>query len=131
MADVKINIILEDLALAGLENLSDTMDGLRGTADGVGRAFEMFGSIMTGIESVINLAQKAFDALVVPVIEYGKESLLAAARVDQLRAVNEMLGETAGIPALFLEQTAAAIRKTGIEAEVAENTIAAFIILPT
>jgi hypothetical protein len=86
-----------------------------------------FGSIITGIESAVHLAAEAFNAVLTPVINFGKEAILTAARVDELRVVNQILGETAGIPALYLEKIATSIRSMGIEAGIAETTIAAFI----
>ena len=106
MADVKINIIAEDNFTGVLGN---------------------FGSIMTGIESVVNLAKRAFDAIVVPVVEFGAEAVLAAARVDELIIVNNVLAENAGIPALALQQEAEEVRKMGIEAGVAQSVVAEFI----
>jgi len=106
MADVKINIIAED-------NFSSVLGN--------------FGSIMTGIESVINLAKRAFDALVVPVIEFGKESLLASASVEELATVNRVLAEQNGINAASIPPLVEAIRAQGIEAGIAQSTVASFI----
>lgn len=86
-----------------------------------------FGSIITGIESAIHLAAEAFNAIAAPIAKFGQESILAAARVQELEIINRILGENAGIPYLAIEQEAAAVRKMGIEAAVSQEVIAQFI----
>ena len=86
-----------------------------------------FGSIITGIESALNLVGNAFAAVIEPVINFGQESILAAARVSELEVVNRILGENAGIPYLAIEKEVEAVKKMGIEAAVANTVIADFI----
>src|SRR3990167_6550964 len=86
-----------------------------------------FGSIITGIESALNLVGDAFAAVIEPVINFGQESVLAAARVSELEVVNRILGENAGIPYLAIEKEVEAVKKMGIEAAVANTVIADFI----
>jgi hypothetical protein len=109
-----------EVVITGKDEFSGVMGGI---LDSLGN----FGSIITGIQSAFELVGSALDAVIEPVINFGKESILAAARVDELRVVNQILGETAGIPALYLEKIATSIRSMGIEAGIAETTIAAFI----
>jgi hypothetical protein len=86
-----------------------------------------FGSIITGIESVINLATRAFDALVMPIVEYGQEAILAAARVNELKVVNQVLADNAGLSGAAVAGAADAVRAMGIEAGVSQKVIAEFI----
>jgi len=86
-----------------------------------------FGNIMTGIRSTILMAADAFGALVTPVIDFGKESVLAAARVDELRIVNQILADNAGISGIAVTKAADAVRSMGIEAAVSQQVVAEFI----
>ena len=86
-----------------------------------------FGSIITGIESAIHLAADAFEAIAVPIFNFGQEAILSAARVDTLSVVNKVLAENAGIAASVIPPLVEAIRKEGIEAAVAQGVIASFI----
>ena len=106
MADVTIDIVAKD-----------SFSGVLGN----------FGSIMTGIESVVNLAKDAFDAIAKPIINFGLESTLAAARVSELQAVNQILGENAGIASGAIIEAAQAVRDMGIEAGVSQQVIAEFV----
>lgn len=86
-----------------------------------------FGNIMTGLKSTLDLVAGAIETAVTPLIDFGKESILAAARVDELRTVNQILAENAGISSYAVTSAAEAVRHMGIEAGVAESTVAAFI----
>jgi len=86
-----------------------------------------FGNIMTGINSVVQLATQAFNAFVEPVIEFGKEAAFAASRVDELAIVNQILAANAGIATDSIEPLVASIRAQGIEAGVAETLVANMI----
>jgi len=55
------------------------------------------------------------------------KSTIAAARVDELAAVNKLLGETAGYSAGYVEQQTQAVVDNGIEMAQANETIAEFI----
>ena len=106
MADVTIDIVAKD-----------SFSGVLGN----------FGNIMTGINSIVNLATQAFNNLVVPVIDFGQEAVLASARVNELRAVNQVLADTAGISGDAVTAAAQSVRDMGIEAAVSEKVIAEFI----
>ena len=86
-----------------------------------------FGNIITGIRSAVSLAADAFAAIIAPVIDFGKESILAAARVEELQVVNQLLGKNAGISSKAVTDAAEAVRSMGIEAGVSQQVIAEFI----
>jgi len=86
-----------------------------------------FGNIMTGLKSTIDLLKSAFDTLVAPVVEFGWESAMAASRVSELQIVNQRLAEIAGEDVASLQPLADAIRAQGIEAGVAQESIAKLI----
>src|SRR3989304_9131149 len=97
-----------EIVITGKDEFSGVMGGIVGS-------FGDFGNIVTGIKSALDLAAGAIDAVLTPVIAFGQEAILTAARVDELRGVNQGLGEPAGIPALYLEKIATSIRSMGIE----------------
>lgn len=86
-----------------------------------------FGNIMTGLKSTIDLLKSAFETLVQPVIDFGWESAMAASRVSELQIVNQRLAEIAGEDVGSLDILAQAIRDQGIEAGVAQESIAKLI----
>jgi len=56
-----------------------------------------------------------------------KNAALATARVEELQAVNQVLGEEAGYSSSEITGFAQAVRDEGIQASVAEKTVAEFI----
>jgi hypothetical protein len=86
-----------------------------------------FGNIMTGIKSIVDLSIGAFKALAEPVIDFGREAILAAARVDELGVVNQVLADNAGLSRDAVIGAADAVRSMGIEAGVSQKVVAEFI----
>jgi len=65
--------------------------------------------------------------LTVPLTAIIVKSALAATRVNELALVNQVLGKNSGIAAREVTEATEAVRKQGIEADVANKTIAEFI----
>jgi len=61
------------------------------------------------------------------IFEFGKESVLAAARVDELKMVNQVLAKNAGLTSAAVEDAALAVKHMGIEAAVSQQVVAKFV----
>jgi hypothetical protein len=85
------------------------------------RSFGTAGRIMRNTGAAITAG------LSVPIAGLIGKSTLAAARVDELSSINQILGETAGYSAPFIKKQTQAVISQGIEAAAANETIADFI----
>lgn len=104
-------------------------DGASGVISGVtgalGRMFETAGGFI--LHDVFSSIARGAKELAVELFGLGKDSILAAARVDELRAVNEVLAKNAGLSLDAVRAEAAEVKSMGIEAAVSERVVAEFI----
>ena len=86
-----------------------------------------FSSITSGLQKLAKVATVATAAAGAALIKFTGDSIMAAARVDELRVVNQQLAKVNGLTAKSVTNAAQAVRNMGIEAGVAETVVAKFI----
>lgn len=84
-------------------------------------AFKQTGTLMRNVGAAMTAG------LTVPLIGLIGHSTMAATRVNELAAVNEMLGKAAGYSGDYVRDQAAAVQGMGIEAAASQEVIADFI----
>lgn len=115
-------------AAQSMTRSSGAIDGLgsaAGSAGGpVGTLAIAVGNLAADL--AVKLVSAAWDA-VGSIVEFGKQSVLSAARVQELDFVIQILGERAGYSKDELDATVQSIRELGIRTDVAQNLVAQFI----
>jgi hypothetical protein len=84
-------------------------------------SFKQTGTLMRNVGAAMTAG------LTVPLIGLIGHSTMAATRVNELSAVNEMLGKSAGYSEDFVREQADAVQGMGIEAAVSQEVISDFI----
>lgn len=107
---------------------SGAIDGLGSAAGSAGGPVGALGVAVGNLaaELAVKLVSAAWDA-VGSIVEFGKASVLSAARVQELDFVIQILGERAGYSKDELDATVQSIRELGIRTDVAQNLVAQFI----
>lgn len=85
------------------------------------------GKMGKGLAIGAGLAAAAIGGATIALGGIIKSATMATARVEELKVVNEVLAKTAGIPIEAVRKEAQEIRDAGIQASVAERTVAEFI----
>lgn len=107
---------------------SGAIDGFGAAAGSAGGPIGALGIAVGNLAAdlAVKLVSSAWDA-VGSIVEFGKESILSAARVQELDYVIQILGERAGYSKGELDATVQSIRDLGIRTDVAQNLVAQFI----
>ena len=96
---------------------------------GIGGAFADIGKIAAGVlvSDVIGGLFRGIRDLAGVTYEFGKESILAASRVNELKIVNDVLAKNAGVSADAVQEQVDAVRNMGIEAAIAQGVVASML----
>lgn len=107
---------------------SGAIDGLGDAAGSAGGPIGALGIAVGNLAAdlAVKLVSATWDA-VGSIVEFGKTSVLSAARVQELDFVIQILGERAGYSKGELDATVQSIRDLGIRTDVAQNLVAQFI----
>ncbi len=126
--NVDISILAQDRASATLNGIAGSLRNLEAaagtTASGVSRADVAWGAFAGTLSANVAMAvTQASMALV----SFAQNSIMTAARVQELEAVTMMLGQKAGMSKTEIISSTEAIKNLGITSEVANNLMGQFI----
>jgi phage-related protein len=115
VAQVEIEVVAKDAASGILSKVTGSLGRMFEVAGGF-VIHDIFGGIAHGIGELAGKAK-----------EFGIESILAAARVEEMATVNAVLAERAGLSKEAVQEAAKSVQKMGIEAATSQEVIAEFI----
>ena len=90
------------------------------------RATQQFTQSAGALRSVLNTTSIVTAAFTTAVVAFGFKAFNAAARVDELDIAINAVGKSTGLGYQSIQDTAIAIKKTGIEMEVAQKAALKF-----
>lgn len=99
----------------GVQQATGALSGFQGT---VRRVMEFAGG---------QLVARGFTALTSGLSGLGRESILAAARVQEMDGVMHLMGDRAGYSAEGIDDATASIRELGIRTDVAQGLVTQFV----
>lgn len=115
-----------DNALNGLEKVKTQMNRTAEVGDRMGNSLtNMLSRIGRAFMTVVGVY--SFAQIIRRLADFAKQTVLVAARTDELRAIMEMLGKRAGYTSGYLNQLVDALKRQGIESEAALHLIAEMI----
>ena len=135
-----------EFVTAGFAAIDNQLKTLSGKIDEVGASSQKTGSIVentlavalgnvlaraaeTAASALLKMGQAAIGAVASAgkaVLDFGVEATLSAARVSEMSAVLNLLGERAGWTKGAIDENVEAMRNLGIRTDVAIDTLAAF-----
>jgi hypothetical protein len=86
----------------------------------------VIGGVSSNLQKLGTLALSGIGAGAAAIVAYGTHATLTAARVSEMRAVLDLLGERAGWSAIEIQSNIEAMTDLGIRTDVAQDTLAQF-----
>lgn len=136
MATIATLVVRLDADIRGYESslksaastLKSFNGGIGANLAAAGKGFLSFGSIAgEALLGVAKYGSIALSAIGTGVAALGTKSFLEAARVDELKVVNEQLAQNAGIASAVMRAEVEEVKSMGIEAAISENAVSEFI----